>query len=366
MLRVATRNSSRVIFQRSVNITIRLQSNFFSTSIIKSAREGTLNSFIPDVKPLGQDNTIESNVPSETNRLSRTLTKFWEKVHVKYDDKLHQYDVQLDGKTLKTPLGFPLSLPESKRHLANLIAHEWANLPDLKVKTHSLPLTSIAARSIDLTMINNQDSVNNEMIAKVGNLEDIKLNLLRYFDTDTCLIFTTHDEYKGTLRKKQDELYLPLIKEYEDFFTVYAKREGNLLPSDDSKIELEYLDCITDGLRGNKQSITTQNVVLHWLNNLPIYDLIALERAILTSKSFLCGITLLRSNVTDKHNLQHLYQVNRSNPDDYYHKSIDEIIELGNLETIYQTAEWGEVEDTHDVDKVDWIRNLTSAAILCH
>ena len=26
----------------------------------------------------------------------------------------------------------------------------------------------------------------------------------------------------------------------------------------------------------------------------------------------------------------------------------------------------GEVEDTHDVDKHDWLRNLASAALVCH
>ena len=49
---------------------------------------------------------------------------------------------------------------------------------------------------------------------------------------------------------------------------------------------MKYLDCETDGLRGNKQDETTQLVVLDWLNQLPIYDLIALEKTILTTKSF--------------------------------------------------------------------------------
>ncbi|KAK6202668.1 uncharacterized protein RJT21DRAFT_118740 [Scheffersomyces amazonensis] len=365
MLRVATRSSIRTVIKSGIRGP-SLISKFSSSCINKLAREGTLNSFIPDIKPLGQDKTIESNVKSETNRLSKTLNKFWEKVDVKFNENLRHYEVQLDGKTLKTPLGFPLSLPETKKQLANLVAHEWAHLPDLKVKTHSLPLTSITARAVDLRNINEQKDKNADMIAKVGNLEDIKINLIRYLDTDTCLIFTTHDEYKGNLRKRQDELYIPLIKEYEDFFTKYAKSVGNLLPNETDKIELQYLDCETDGLRGNKQSITTQNVVLHWLNQLPIYDLIALEKAILTSKSFLCGVTLLRSNVSDEYNLKTLYQLNRSNVDDYYHKTIQEIVEMGNLETIFQTEEWGEVEDTHDVDKVDWLRNLASAALLCH
>ncbi|ODV65379.1 ATP12-domain-containing protein [Hyphopichia burtonii NRRL Y-1933] len=349
---------------RVFNVTVR---SFVYTSRVL-ATDGSMNAFIPKMKTPGELSFVENNIPSETNRLSKSMTKFWETVDTEYNETTKQYDVKLDGKTLKTPLGFPLSLPESKKEMAYLIGHEWANLPDLKIKTNSLPLTSITARAIDLMSINKDGEPNNELISKVGKLEDIKLNLLRYFDTDTCLIFTTLEEYDGKLRSRQNELYLPLIEEFEDFFTKYAQSNEpqKLLPSSDYKVKLNYLDCETDGLRGNTQAITTQNIVLHWLNQLPIYDLVALEKAILTSKSFLCGISLLRSNAANPDNVKNLYQVNKSHPNSHYFKSIDEIIELGNLESIFQTEEWGEVEDTHDVDKADWSRNLSSAALLCH
>lgn len=341
---------------------------FTSAAVRFYATESPVQSFIPHTtKPLGVDSTVESNIPTETNRLAKTLTKFWETVDTTFNEATNEYDVKLDGKILKTPLGFPLSLPSSKKQLAYLVGHEWANLPDLKIKTNSLPLTSIAARSIDLININRQDNPQPDLIAKVGKLDDIKYNLLRYLDTDTCLIFTTLEEYEGKLRKRQDELYLPLISEFELFFTAYAQKKADkLLPSPDHKVELNFLDCETDGLRGNQQSITTQNIVLDWLHQLPVYDLVALERAVLTSKSFLCGASLLRSHSGDSALLPTLYQVNKASPQDYFHKSIDEITEMGNLESIYQTQEWGEVEDTHDVDNADWSRNLSSAAILCH
>lgn len=317
--------------------------------------------FRATLTPVGPEVAIESNVKSETNRLEKTLLRFWEKVDAKYNDATNSYEVQLDGKTLKTPLGYKLAVPATKKQLAHLIAHEWANVPELKIKHGSLPLTSLASRAIDLQNTNEGDS---DAIAKVGRLEDIRLNLLKYLDTDTCLIFTTLDEYEGKLRARQDELYLPLIKEYEDFFTKYA-HDRKLLPQD-MKVELNSLDCETDGLRGNEQSITTQNVVLHWLELLPIYDLVALEKATLASKSFLCGASVLRASCSDLNIMQKLYQVNKTTKDDYFIKSIDEIVELGNLETIFQTEQWGEVEDTHDVDKVEWLRSLTSAALVVH
>lgn len=352
----------------SIGIQLRVNlysKHQFSTTRLAYATTGSLKSVIPEAKKI-KDPSFENNIRTDTNRLEKTLSKFWDKVETKYNEDTSHYDVKLDGKNLKTPLGYPLSLPSEKKLLAYLIAHEWAHLPDLKVKTNALPLTSVAARSIDLIHITKSGNANEEQIAKIGNLEDIKLNLLRYLDTDTCLIFATKEEYSSKLRKRQQELYFPLIEEYNDFFTAYAKSKGNLLPSDNYKVELAYLDCETDGLRGNKQEITIQNIVLDWLNTLPIYDLIALEKSILTSKSFLCGVSLLRSNCSDPKRMKEVYQHNKNSPDEYFFRSIEEIIELGNLETIFQTEEWGEVEDTHDVDKVDWIRNLTSAALLCH
>ena len=90
---------------------------------------------------LGIDNTIESNIPSETNRLAKTGTRFWKKGEVKFNKETQKYEIQLDGKTLRTPLGFPLELPINKKQLAYLIAHEWTHLPDIKVKSSTLPLT---------------------------------------------------------------------------------------------------------------------------------------------------------------------------------------------------------------------------------
>lgn len=311
------------------------------------------------------DKTIENNEQTESNRLSKTMTKFWEKVGVNHSKEKDHYEIQLDGKTLKTPMGHPLSVPSNQKQLAYLLAHEWANLPDLKVKTHQLPLTSLAARTVDLKH-SAADAANGseEAAAKIGTPDDIRYNLLRYLDTDTCLIMAANDEYSGKLRKKQDELYLPLKKEFEDFFTEYAKSHSEELLVPEGGVTLEHLDCETDGLRGNQQSLATQAIVLHWLKSLPLAHLVALERAVLTSKSFLAGASLLRSSCCDPTLLKELYQFNKNSPEDYFHRTVREIVEMANLETIFQTEEWGEVEDTHDVDAEDWLRNLTAATLI--
>lgn len=305
-----------------------------------------------------------NNVKSETNRLEKTLSKFWNEAKARFNEETSLYDVCLDGKPLRTPLGYRLSIPKDKKQLAYLIGHEWDTLLDLKIKPNTLPLTSMASRATDLAIVHEAETVDPNLVTKVGDLQDIKIDMLRYLDTDTCLIFTTLEEYEGKLRQRQEELYRPLIAEYENYFTEYA-RQNNLLPEPEFKVKLEFLDCETDGLRGNRQSLTTQNIVLLWLDQLPIYDLVALEKAILSSKSFLCAVTILRTNVADRAKQAELYQLNKTGEADYYKKTVEELIEMANLETIFQTQEWGEVEDTHDVDNADWLRNLSSCALVC-
>lgn len=334
------------------------QQKFTPFAFRRFASSATSGIDLQQSQPIGGD---VNNVKSETNRLEKTLTKFWEKVETRFNQETNGYEVCLDSKPLKTPLGNVLSIPANKKQLSYLIGHEWDNLVDLKIKPNTLPLTSMASRATDLEIVFGAEEVDADLVTKIGDLQDVKINILRYLDTDTCLIFTTLGEYEGRLRSKQEELYRPLIAEFESFFTEFGRGQ-NLLPSEDHKVVLEFLDCETDGLRGNSQTITTQNIVLLWLDNLPIYDLVALEKAILSSKSFLCGASVVRSNAKGP---RELYQVNKATEGDYFHKTVEEIVEMGNLETIFQTLEWGEVEDSHDVDNADWLRNLSSAALVC-
>lgn len=319
---------------------------------------------LANISSLGGDKTIEHNIKSETNRLSKTGSRFWDKGHVFYNQKTGRFEIQLDGKTLRTPMGLPLTLPETKKQLAYLIAHEWTHLPKISLKSSALPLTGLAARAIDLESTGTEKKRDNNGGEEMLAIEDLKLSMLKYLDTDTCLIFAGARDCDGKLRQKQEELYRPLIEEYNDFFTKYGLSKNLLKPGE--KIELKFLDCEKDGLRGNKQTLKTQQVVIDWLDQLDIFEFVALEKSILTTKSFLCAVSVLRSNVSDESRMKGVFQLNRDSNDLFWYKTIEEIIELGNLETILQTGEWGEVEDTHDVEQRDWLRSLTSAALLSH
>ncbi|ODV61486.1 ATP synthase complex assembly protein ATP12 [Ascoidea rubescens DSM 1968] len=297
----------------------------------------------------------QTNARSETNRLEKSATRFWEKVSMQEipdptNGNAKRYIIKLDNKHIKTPLGNPIELPHSKKTLGLLLVNEWKSLPSLKVKPYQVPLTSIVSRAVDL--LKSESENNKEDQAKIGRRIDIANDLLRYLDTDTLLVFSPSEEFEGGLRKEQEETYRPLIESMEELFANYSQNQNA------GPIKLNYLDVEKDGLRGNQQSEETRQAVLNFLDDLNIWEFVALEKATLLSKSFLCGVAVLRlmNNDQFKNLKQPLHKK--------VHYTIEQIARCATLETVYQTDRWGEVEDTHDVDKVDIVRNLSSAALV--
>lgn len=294
--------------------------------------------------PLGVDQSVENNLQTETNRLSKTLTKFWEQVSLEETDD--SVTVKLDSKPLRTPLGHPLSLPPSRKLLSVMLLNEWSNLPSLSIKPHVLPLTSLVSRCIDLEMTN-KPGADPELVAKIGgNREKLTQDLLRYLDTDTLLVFSPAKEYEGALRKAQNEMYIPFIAGVEKFLTKFS--------TDGKPVKLQILDADLHGLRGNAQKEETARAAKAYLDSLSLWDLAIFEKTVLTTKSFICGLLLLLNksgNVTDIPELK---------------CSMEDIARAATLETIYQVERWGEVEDTHDVDKRDVRRNIHAAAIVAY
>lgn len=282
---------------------------------------------------------MESNIPTETNRLEKTAERFWEKVSVTPASSTTTtsasstgagpnttpsgFYIQLDGKSVKTPGGRPLLIPSEKPALAHLIAHEWRILPSLKIKPHSLQLTSLAARAVDL----NGEGFGTTDAGRLAQ-NDIVSALLPYLDTDTLLIFSPHKDCEGTLRPAQEKIYRPIIAAAEKFWG--------------KSVVLSWLDtelCIA----GNNQSPETKAVVGDWIKSLDPWELVSLERATMTAKSLISGMNIATHQM-----------------------SVEDVAEACTLETIYQTQVWGEVEDTHDVDFHDIRRSLGSAYLLAY
>ncbi|ODV84383.1 hypothetical protein CANARDRAFT_29243 [[Candida] arabinofermentans NRRL YB-2248] len=313
---------------------------FLLSSVRGYAKESLLGS-VQHFDPQAPAPVLETNKVTETNRLEKTLGKFWEKVDLK--ETSEGFHVQLDNKTIKTPLGFDLVIPTNRPTLAHLLKHEWQHLPNLKIRPYLVPLTSVVSRAIDLTRV--KDLNDPEMATKIGDLEALKRQLLRYLDTDTLLVFSPAEDCDGKLRRAQEEMYRPLIAEMEKFFSSYSHPSKR-----NDKLVLTYLDSDLHGLVGNMQPAETREAVSNWMDSLDVWDLVVLEKATLTAKSFLSGVAILRMNDLN----------------DDFKMSLEDVSRAATLEIIYQTERWGEVEDTHDVDKVDVRRNLGTASLIAY
>ncbi|KAI1983789.1 ATP synthase mitochondrial F1 complex assembly factor 2 [Ophidiomyces ophidiicola] len=103
------------------------------------------------------------------------------------------------------------------------------------------------------------------------------------------------------------------------------------------------------------QPQTTKEVIRGWIAGLPAYELAGLERAVLASKSLLVAVRLV---VEWSEYFRHLQ------PDSERNFGIEKAAEVSSLEVRWQTEQWGEVEDTHDVEKEDLRRQLGSVILL--
>jgi len=182
--------------------------------------------------------------------------------------------------------------------------------------------------------------------------DDIVRMVMRYLDTDTLLCLaperSVHDAQQleqrpaGTksLREVQIKTAQPII----GFLT------SEVWPGIEIKPVLE-----TDSIIPTPQPEITRAVIRGWISGLPAYELAALERGVLASKSLLVAVRLLIDWSEEFRHLQH---------GDRRKFGIEEATEASTLEVRWQTGQWGEVEDTHDVEKEDLSRQLGSVVLL--
>ncbi|SCV03384.1 LANO_0G03818g1_1 [Lachancea nothofagi CBS 11611] len=289
---------------------------------------------------LGIDSSVENNLQTETNRVSKTLQKFWNVVSSQESER--GITITLDSKPVRTPLGNALTVSKDRRLLALVLENEWANLASLSIKPHSLPVTSIVSRCIDLEYASRPDS-DADLVAKIGgDRAKISDTLLRYLDTDTLLCLSPSAEFEGALRAAQNKLYLPIINAAETFLSKFSNEP----------VSIAILDADLHGLRGNIQSEATKAAALKYLGSLSLWDLAVFENTVLTTKSFMCGLLLLANKALTPHS--------------DLSKTMEQLAQCATLETIYQVERWGEVEDTHDVDYRDVRRKTNAAAIVAY
>lgn len=247
-----------------------------------------------------------------------------------------QLQVFLDKRAIRTADKKVLTLPASKRALAGAIALEWDSLVNAQqaLKHHYIPLTSLLARANDIAAA---DAAGDTRIR-----DGIVKMAMRYLSTDTLLCWAPEvnpydPESNGKLRERQRQAAEPII--------------GHLRTHVFPGVEIEpILDA--DSIVPRPQPELTREVVRGWVTGLPAYELAALERGVLATKSLLVAVRLL---VEWSREFQHARTGNFG---------VEQAAEAASLEVLHQTEQWGEVEDTHDVDAADVRRQLGSVILL--
>ncbi|RMZ78292.1 hypothetical protein DV737_g3948, partial [Chaetothyriales sp. CBS 132003] len=299
------------------------------------------------VELLKQGQELRASQTGKSNPLKR---RFWKEVHV--EENPHGYCVLLDKRPVRLPFKAPILIPPSKPHLAHAIAIEWDMLESAQeaTKTHKIPLTSIVSRAQDIA---DADAANNPSIR-----EAILTTMLRYLDTDTLLCWAPEPEEDGSGTRDQPQsgdgtrpsslrqLQIDTAKPIMAYLT------ARLWPGIDIKPALE-----GSSIMPTPQSELTRSVISGWISSLAPYDLAALERAVLAGKSLLVATRLL---IEWSEEFRHLQQDKHNGP----RFGIEQAAEAANVEVKWQTAMWGEVEDSHDVDNEDIRRQLGSAVLL--
>lgn len=247
-----------------------------------------------------------------------------------------------------------LTLPHSKRGLATAIALEWDQLVSAQqaLKQHYIPITSLTSRAVDVRVADSQGNT------KVR--EEIVKMMMRYLSTDTLLCWepgnSNNDRagmnsgYTGqgqapteSLRARQAAVAEPII----------AHLKSHVFPG--AEIE-PILD--EDSIMPKSQPEMTQQIIKGWLHGLPPFELAALERGVLATKSLLIAVRLL---VEWSQSFKHLQDEKTSQGSKF---GIAQAAEASTVEVTWQTGMWGEVEDTHDVEKEDLARQLGSVVLL--
>ena len=239
---------------------------------------------------------------------------------------------------------------------------EWDTLVSAQqaTKQHMIPLTSLVSRALDLTISpdssssSSSSSRDNEEAA-VHRASAIQ-TLLRYLDTDSILCFSPHPEDGGeagegrpTLREQQEQAYADIT----GYLTTHLWPGTELRPA-----------LADDSIVPRPQPAETRAVVEAWMRRLSGFELAGLERATLAGKSLLVAARLVAEWSEEQPRPPMPASNNNNNNGGGRRFTIEDAARAVSLEVAWQTGLWGEVEDTHDVDREDLRRQLGSAVLL--
>ncbi|CAK7234451.1 ATP synthase mitochondrial F1 complex assembly factor 2 [Sporothrix bragantina] len=288
--------------------------------------------------------------------------RFWKAASVTESDG--QLQVRLDSRPLRHPTTKKvIELPTHKKMLAHALASEWDQLTSVRqaAQGHRMPLMSLVCRALDLEA---------EKVAGAGKQPmrtALIENILRYLDTDSLLCWAPPDEVSAlhgmgdraatrdvpghgevTLRQLQERTAGPILAYISAHVWPGVVVEPVLGGKDQESL-----------LFPKPHPPETRAAVGAWLETLNGWDLAGVERATLAGKSMVVATRFVAGwSATASETAATLPKESGSA------LSVEEAYAATNMETAFQTAQWGEVEDTHDVEREDMRRHFGSVVLL--
>ncbi|RKP14503.1 hypothetical protein BJ684DRAFT_19095 [Piptocephalis cylindrospora] len=228
-----------------------------------------------------------------------TIKRFWKHATVKQvDDTWH---VMLDSRPLKTPKGKPCILERPYRLGAHLVAGEWEG--GKIIRQHSLPLTSIVCRSLDM---------------EAPERKEVTEQLLAFLDTDSVLHF---QEYPEHMVRLQEEHFTPLLQWMEATYGVSLVRGGSILGSRQTPETRELIRQVLLGSGKDK--------------GLSALEFSAVERITRLSKSLTLGLATVQGSLSSKAG-----------------------VEASLVEQTVQLVNWQEIEEGHTMERANLRHHL--------
>ncbi|KAI1077515.1 hypothetical protein F5B20DRAFT_551555 [Whalleya microplaca] len=306
---------------------------------------------------------IRQSQPSPSSSTTTTKAKsplarkrFWKDVHAHLIDGA--WEVHLDTRPLRHPSTKDIvRIPASKPLLAAALAVEWDMLVSAQQATrqHLIPLTSLVCRALDIA----SDDAPTTARGSAGQSirAGIADTVLRYLDTDSLLCWAPEPSADDPPPEGRPSLREVQRRAAEEVVGFLAQR---VWPG----VEI---GPVLDGesIMPREQKPGTRQVVEGWVMGLGAWELAALERGVLAGKGLLGAVRLLvewsEGFVGMTTGFGEAETVEEKQGKKF---GVEEAARLASIEVDWQTGRWGEVEDTHDVEKEDLRRQLGSVVLL--
>jgi ATP synthase F1 complex assembly factor 2 len=246
------------------------------------------------------------------------------------------FNVTLDGRTLRTPLGHPLTVPSTA--LAMAIATEW-DAQEPTIIPAQMPLTTMVCTAID------------QISAQPQFYRD---NILRYLKNDTTCYLTDPQEDRVLYRKQMrawEELHEWAQEQIGRGKHAPARAVGN-----DEGLIMSRARKSKPGAGLPHPEVLVEEAEA-WVNSLDAWRLIAMQAVTVEAKSFLVGMAVVRGCDMD-------HRIDESMSSPPYVEAGAEAVEASRVEEEFNIEQWGLVEGGHDYDRLNASIGIHSATFL--